>query len=1264
MKLFGLNLLNRTRTTRPRRRNQTPTTSQGNIELLEARSLLTSMIYLDFGDSFPAGGLQTTADEFNNVPNGPDLGVTGPISLGSLGSTVNALHADGDPTTTFDFNGDGVESSADTNFLKQAVFDNVVRAYEPFDVTVAFAPAQSAGDATTYLNNVRSLIDQGATTDGDRDAYVFVSSAVNSAGTSIGSMQNVKGAASLRDSPGIAETLGSNDTDESAIVFADQILADFEGTAAQNAQFELSAIAAREAATTFGTWNTWSGQRLNVLDVVSGTQNRILVAGDYSSRINGSLTLISNNASQTVSVQDVDFIANPGGNLPQHTQITVNETFTPDSLTASFLQLNERSFDARLVAGDALADDFADSAATPPIFSRYDLLSAFPVDVDGVLTTSSAPFDILAREANLGLRTGVTPTYTGTGANDVIALSRVDANTVSLTVTPYSDINHSVRIGDVLQMDIDVSNGLRIDAGGGNDIFNIDSEITASVALLGSGMNDAVILDGAGDRNAVFQPNGAESFSGVAVQNGINLSYAEFETVSAFDFADVTIRGTAFTDVLETTGGPGSTTFSGTTRGNTIAPISFQDAEVIIADLGAGADTLTINDSSLNADGLTRFTALGGPGPDRFNVAPSVHVPIFVEGENPRTTTGGDVLMADLSATTGIDVPRNQTSGRIRTSSHSPINFTGIEDLKTNTTFVLTPSGTTPTTRPEVTWTSVEGATDYEVFISNIRRQEQIAHVRVGGPATSWTPDFDLDLGTHRVWVRPTINGAATTWSAPVNFSVSVAPVGTLQTLNFNTSTPTLNWTSANDAQFFNVWLSNQTAGTSKTFQVDGSARSFTVPDELGIGVYRFSVQAVDYQNRVTPWSRFRQFNVTTRPELVRPGLATLQDPVTLEWKESLGATRYDVWVNQIDSRGNQSVFEIARDLTAVTYTLTKVPEGDFRWWVRAYNDGASGKANAASQWSEPAEFSAGDIVPEITMPRGISSGIRPTITWNDIDFIGRWEIQISSTNNQIPDIIDDQVRTNSYTPTVDLPAGDYFVWVRAISRRGEFTGWSDPVLFTTTAGRPSITAPATPTSDLLPQFEWTAVDDAVRYDLWLDVVGGTRQIIRNPNITTNSFIPFSPLDTGDYRVWVRAIAADGTSSPWSTAYNFTIVQNELTAPSASPDNPFDAAEFMFASLEGPQDELDLLTSAELIVEPVEPAIPTTKQTSDATPVAQQRITEQKSTKETASEEAPQTDAPPAFDPTAVDELLALIATSGGKDDLFIPSATLHSEES
>src|SRR4051794_6812066 len=48
------------------------------VENLEERTLLTSNVFLDFGDNFPAGGLVMTAQQLRNNFGGSPAGLQGP----------------------------------------------------------------------------------------------------------------------------------------------------------------------------------------------------------------------------------------------------------------------------------------------------------------------------------------------------------------------------------------------------------------------------------------------------------------------------------------------------------------------------------------------------------------------------------------------------------------------------------------------------------------------------------------------------------------------------------------------------------------------------------------------------------------------------------------------------------------------------------------------------------------------------------------------------------------------------------------------------------------------------------------------------------------------------------------------------------------------------------------------------------------------------------------------------------------------------------
>ena len=83
----------------------------------------------------------------------------------------------------------------------------------------------------------------------------------------------------------------------------------------------------------------------------------------------------------------------------------------------------------------------------------------------------------------------------------------------------------------------------------------------------------------------------------------------------------------------------------------------------------------------------------------------------------------------------------------------------------------------------------------------------------------------------------------------------------------------------------------------------------------------------------------------------------------------------------------------------------------------------------------------------------------------------------------------------------------------------------------------------------MYPLFSWRAVEGAVRYELWANLVNQQQGVINHTQLFTNSVSePSSPqppppvLPAGTYRVWVRAISSTGVEGPWSDSVVFVAV--------------------------------------------------------------------------------------------------------------------------
>jgi len=73
-------------------------------------------------------------------------------------------------------------------------------------------------------------------------------------------------------------------------------------------------------------------------------------------------------------------------------------------------------------------------------------------------------------------------------------------------------------------------------------------------------------------------------------------------------------------------------------------------------------------------------------------------------------------------------------------------------------------------------------------------------------------------------------------------------------------------------------------------------------------------------------------------------------------------------------------------------------------------------------------------------------------------------------------------------------------------------------------------------------------VEGAASYEIWVDRVGIQSAIISQTGIAGTSFTGVTALPLGNYRVWLRAIGADGTIGNWGSAFNFTIAASDANS--------------------------------------------------------------------------------------------------------------------
>ncbi|APZ94581.1 Fibronectin type III domain protein [Fuerstiella marisgermanici] len=367
--------------------------------------------------------------------------------------------------------------------------------------------------------------------------------------------------------------------------------------------------------------------------------------------------------------------------------------------------------------------------------------------------------------------------------------------------------------------------------------------------------------------------------------------------------------------------------------------------------------------------------------------------------------------------------------------------------------------------------------------------------------------------------------------------------------------------------------------------------RSFVIPEdptdadseprEFDMGRYRIWIRAIDLSGKATGWSSAYTFDVGPDPQNLTPDSPTFQVTPDLTWDTVDGATHYEVYVSEVGTtspffrRTVEATANATRQSTQMVQsqvgtpivendngtveaferplldqdgeeTLYQILSGEYRFWVRAINMG-EGLPTVTGAWSAPATFSSIEA-PAITAPvpdQGVITSATPTVTWTPIHGTARYEVLVHKFNSR-PPFLEATSTTTSYTFAEALPAGQYTVWVRALDTRGNPSPWSAPQHMTITGGRPVITSPTPGEVVDFPTFTWVGVPEAASYEVWVSHVGVDFTFVNVSGIEDTSFQPNDPanpgsvpLSEGDYRIWVRAIMADGSFGPWSAPVSF-----------------------------------------------------------------------------------------------------------------------------
>ena len=290
----------------------------------------------------------------------------------------------------------------------------------------------------------------------------------------------------------------------------------------------------------------------------------------------------------------------------------------------------------------------------------------------------------------------------------------------------------------------------------------------------------------------------------------------------------------------------------------------------------------------------------------------------------------------------------------------------------------------------------------------------------------------------------------------------------------------------------------------------------------------------------ISRWSTAVTFEINT-PVTLDPVVRRQGSPrPTILWQPLTGAVRYEIYVSSPTISGF-----LIRD-AAITGTswspAINLAVGRYRAWVRGFS--AEGKP---AQWSRELNMITDLIVvpaPTLVSPLHATFDRTPTFTWSAVNGAVQYVLRVRNANTGSV-VAQHTTTATSFTLTTALADNSYNWEVRSVGPLGHQSDYASANRLYV-GGRPVIFGPAGLAGSSTPSFTWSAVEGASRYELRVDRKDVVQnRIIELTNLTSPSHTAATPLSTGTYRFWVRAVSASGEFSPWSIVSNFTVASVE-----------------------------------------------------------------------------------------------------------------------
>ena len=175
-----------------------------------------------------------------------------------------------------------------------------------------------------------------------------------------------------------------------------------------------------------------------------------------------------------------------------------------------------------------------------------------------------------------------------------------------------------------------------------------------------------------------------------------------------------------------------------------------------------------------------------------------------------------------------------------------------------------------------------------------------------------------------------------------------------------------------------------------------------------------------------------------------------------------------------------------------------------------------------------------------ILLPTVSMANTTPELQWTPVTGAVSYDIVVRNLTTKGVQYVVRGLQATSYT-SPKLSLGNYEVWVIANGANGLRGEWASEQFVVIPVPKPVLMGgdPEYYNNSTGYNIRWIGVPDADHYDLW---ISDSHAIIaaRELDVPQTSYVLTKTLPRNWYRIWVRAIYADGTYSPWSNSESFT----------------------------------------------------------------------------------------------------------------------------